>query len=276
MRLLALLAALLGLTPPAHLLAPVTSVERAATASKPAARLDPPASECQLIAAAVGKRHPGPTQQIVVRTNGWTDTVATVQMATLASGKWTCDVEMVGRIGRNGFRPLLERRSGDGTAPAGVFPLATMTAWDGQQFSFFGNSPDPGVGAGTYRNVRVGDCFGATPNTAGYGHLRNDTRCAGADDEYLPEFVNSYTNAALIGANMEPSVSGDAPGETPYAAAIFLHRHVYATPGATSGATNPTSGCVSLSQADLTKVLRAMRTDVLFVMGPSDWLMTTA
>jgi L,D-peptidoglycan transpeptidase YkuD (ErfK/YbiS/YcfS/YnhG family) len=75
---------------------------------------------------------------------------------------------------------------------------------------------------------------------------------------------------------MEPDVSGDAPGETPYAAAIFLHRHVYSTPGATSGATNPTSGCVSLSQADLTTVLRAMRKDVLFVMGPSDWLMTTA
>jgi L,D-peptidoglycan transpeptidase YkuD (ErfK/YbiS/YcfS/YnhG family) len=141
-----------------------------------------------------------------------------------------------------------------------------MTAWDGQKFSFFGNAPDPGVTAGTYRNVRTGDCFGATPNTPGYGHLRNDTRCAGADDEYLPDFVTSYTNAALIGANMEPNVSGDAPGEIPHAAAIFLH----------AGITNPTSGCVSLAQSDLTAVLRAMRRDVLFVMGPSDWLMATA
>jgi L,D-peptidoglycan transpeptidase YkuD (ErfK/YbiS/YcfS/YnhG family) len=110
----------------------------------------------------------------------------------------------------------------------------------------------------------------------GYGHLRNDSRCAGADDEYLPEFVTSYTNAALIGANMEPDVSGDGPGEIPYAAAIFLHRNVYVTPGATTGATKPTSGCVSLAQSDLTSVLVALRRDVLFVMGPADWLLASA
>jgi L,D-peptidoglycan transpeptidase YkuD (ErfK/YbiS/YcfS/YnhG family) len=167
---------------------------------------------------------------------------------------------------------LLERRSGDGTAPAGVFPLATMTAWDGQRFSFFGNAPNPGVTAGTYRAVRTGDCFGATPNTPGYGHLRNDTACAGADDEYLPDFTGSYSSAALIGANTEPNVSGDAPGEIPYAAAIFLHRHAYDA----AGTPKPTSGCVSLALDELRAVLIAMRSDVLFVIGPTDWLLTTA
>lgn len=181
---------------------------------------------------------------------------------------------MTARVGRNGVRPLADRRSGDGTTPAGVFALATMTAPDGQQFSFFGNAPDPGVTAGTYRAVQPGDCFGATPGTAGYGHLRNDTACAGADDEYLPRFTTTYSNAALIGANMEPNVSGDEPGETPFASAIFLHRHTYVS--GQSGATKPTSGCVSLSQPDLTAVLVAMTAGTQFVIGPTDWLLATA
>jgi len=270
--------ALLALAAGPLLAASVTSIDRAATAAQPAERRDTiiTATVCESVAAAIARRHPGSTQQLVVRTVDWTDTVAAVQLANLTAGRWLCGREMTGRIGRTGFRPLLERRSGDGTAPAGVFPLATMTAWDGQRFSFFGNSPDPGVTAGTYRRVRTGDCFGATPNTSGYGHLRNDTRCAGADDEYLPDYVTSYTNAALIGANTGPDVSGDAPGEIPYAAAIFLHRHVYVTPGATTGETKPTSGCVSLSQTDLTSVLVDMRSDVLFVMGPTEWLLAAA
>jgi L,D-peptidoglycan transpeptidase YkuD (ErfK/YbiS/YcfS/YnhG family) len=270
--------ALLALAAGPLLAAPVTSIDRAAAAGRPATRLDTVAAPtmCESIAGAIARRHPGSTQQLVVRTSGWADTVAVVQLADLDGGRWVCGREMTGRIGSNGFRPLLERRSGDGTAPAGVFPLATMTAWDDQRFSFFGNAADPGVTAGAYRRVRSGDCFGATPNTSGYGHLRNDTACAGVDDEYLPDYVSSYTNAALIGANMEPDVSGDARGETPYAAAIFLHRHVYTTPGATTGATKPTSGCVSLSQGDLTSVLVGLRPDVRFVMGPTDWLLTTA
>ena len=119
-----------------------------------------------------------------------------------------------------------------------------------------------------YIHLQPGDCFGATPNTAGYGHLRYDTSCPGPDDEYLPRFVHAYTSAALIGANMEPDVSGDAPGEIPYAAAIFLHRHVYDA----SGATKATSGCVSIAQPDLDNVLIGMRPGTLFVMGPTSWL----
>jgi L,D-peptidoglycan transpeptidase YkuD (ErfK/YbiS/YcfS/YnhG family) len=211
---------------------------------------------------------------VIVRSAAWTDTTVTVEIATRGSGGWRCGTPMSARVGRSGMRPLLERRSGDGTTPAGVFPLATMTAHDGQRFSFFGNAPDPGVTAGTYRRVQTGDCFGATPNTPGYGHLRYDTSCPGPDDEYLPRFVNAYTNAALIGANMEPEVSGDAPGEIPYASAIFLHRHSYVS--GSSGATKPTAGCVSLAQRDLTSVLVDMTADTVFVIGTTDWLLTTA
>ncbi|MCU1360487.1 MAG: hypothetical protein JWN99_1776 [Ilumatobacteraceae bacterium] len=250
---------------------PVASVGAPAAATQPAVRLDPPYTDCQRIAMSVAAQHAGTTTQVIVRTAAWTDTTATVELATLVGTTWTCSSPMAGRVGRAGLRPLTDRRSGDGTTPAGVFPLATMTAPDGQRFSFFGNAPDPGVTAGAYRPVQSGDCFGATPGTAGYGHLRHDTVCSGPDDEYLPGFVTTYSNAALIGANMEPDVSGDVAGETAYAAAIFLHRNTYVT--GQSGSTKPTSGCVSLAQPDLTAVLVGLRAQTQFVIGPTDWLL---
>jgi L,D-peptidoglycan transpeptidase YkuD (ErfK/YbiS/YcfS/YnhG family) len=241
-----------------------------ATATSAAVRVDPPPqSSCEAIARRVSNDHPAADHLVLVVTDAWDDTTAVLRMAERSGSSWSCGAGYTARIGNAGFRPLAERRSGDGTTPAGVFPLATMTAWDGERFSFFGNDPDPGVTAGNYRRVRAGDCFGATPHTPGYGHLRYDTSCPGPDDEYLPRYVQAYTNAALIGANMEPDVSGDEPGEIPYAAAIFLHRHVYDQ----GGATLPTSGCVSLAQPDLTAVLVDLRPDSLFVMGPTSWLL---
>jgi len=251
------------------------AVDVSAVASAPATRVaSAPDSVCEQIASALDRNHPS-TQFVIVRTSAWTDTTAVLQVAERSGIGWTCGPELTARVGRAGLRPLLERRSGDGTTPAGVFALGTMTAWDGQAYSFFGNSPDPGVRAGTYRRKRTGDCFGATPNTAGYGHLRYDTSCPGPDDEYLPS-IGAYTTAALIGANMEPDVSGDAPSETPYASAIFLHRFTYATTGATSGPTKATSGCVSLAQTDLSAVLVEMRDDVRFAIGQTDWLLAGA
>ena len=87
------------------------------------------------------------------------------------SGGWQCArMDMPGRVGRNGVRALADRRSGDGTTPGGVFGLGTMTAPDGQTFQFFGNGANPGVNGG-WRQVRGGDCWGATPGTADYNLL---------------------------------------------------------------------------------------------------------
>ena len=153
-----------------------------------------------------------------------------------------------------------------------MFPLGSVTAWDGQTFQFFGNSPDPGV-RGTYRDVRREDCWGATPNTARYQHVVNLPQCPGPDDEWLAGVGGAYSNAAVIGANLDP-ISGDAPGETPFAAAIFLHRHSYAADGSTRGL----SGCVSLSQAELEYTLRTIdpALNPQFAIGPADYLLNTA
>ncbi|MEZ5297539.1 MAG: hypothetical protein R2697_15075 [Ilumatobacteraceae bacterium] len=69
----------------------------------------------------------------------------------------------------------------------------------------------------------------------------NRYRCPGPDDEWLAGITESYSRAAVIGANLDP-ISGDEPGEIPYAAAIFLHRYSYSS----NGVAKPTSGCVSL------------------------------
>ena len=101
---------------------------------------------------------------------------------------------------------------------------------------------------------------------------RPAAQCPGPDDEYLPSFPKAYEHAALIGANMEPNVSGDAPGEPPYAAAIFLHRFSYDS----ANRPRPTAGCVSLAHDDLVTVLTTMRPGVLFAIGTKDWLLANA
>lgn len=252
----------------------ISDLPSPAAATAPATRTKgpQPATTCQQVAFNVGLHHPGATQVIVVLTANTTSTTGTLQVAELGPQGWQCGTALSARVGKNGVRPLLDRRSGDGTTPAGVFPLAVMTAWDGQQFSFFGNSADPGVSAGTYRAVKYGDCFGATANTSRYGHLvyRPPPNCPGPDDEYLPNLTGAYQHAALIGANMEPNVSGDAPGEIPYASAIFLHRYSFDS----NGNSKPTSGCVSLSLTNLQSVLRQMRPGVLFALGEDQWLLS--
>jgi L,D-peptidoglycan transpeptidase YkuD (ErfK/YbiS/YcfS/YnhG family) len=224
---------------------------------------------------ALGSRHPEVRQFVVLATDSFGDTYGSAFVAVRrASGGWGCQtVTSAARFGRAGTRPLLERRSGDGTTPAGVFPLAEVTAWDGELFNVFGNQPDPGVGQGIgYRDVDPQDCWGAQPYHPDYQHLVARQGCWGPD-EWLPRFGDVYSHAAVIGANLDP-ISGDEPGETPYAAAIFLHRNSYFA----SGATKPTSGCVSLAYDDLTATLRLFDPNLTphFAIGPTDWLRSTA
>ena len=229
---------------------------------------------CQQVATNVGVRNPATNQVIVVLAVFEQPAKATLEVAMKTPKGWMCGPAMPARVGRRGVRPLIDRRSGDGTTPAGVFPLGTMTAWDGQVFSFFGNSANPGVTAAPYRRVRAGDCFGATPNNVDYGHLvqRTKAKCPGPNDEYLPAVKTAYIHAALIGVNMEPNLSGDAPGEVPYAAAIFLHRFTLDPTG------NPlaTSGCVSLGLNNLIDVLKGMQPTTMFAIGEPKWLLANS
>lgn len=231
-------------------------------------------AECDMTTIeALSGRHPGVHQFVVMQTESFAATSGTVEVAVRRdSGEWVCQLgPQPARFGRSGTRPLPDRRSGDGTTPAGVFPLAEVTAWDGQTFSIFGNLPNPGTLA-TYRAVRQEDCWGATPHTTRYQRLVNRPNCTGPD-EWLPRFGDVYGHAAVIGANLDP-VSGDQAGEPPLAAAIFLHRHSYSS----NGATRPTSGCVSLSMEDLVDTVRILdpARSPHFAIGPTDWLRSAA
>jgi L,D-peptidoglycan transpeptidase YkuD (ErfK/YbiS/YcfS/YnhG family) len=253
---------------------PIDSGARVTTTAERDIEFDVDATCDIATAEALAARHPGVRQFVIVKTTSFAVSSGTVEVvAQSVDGTWRCQrAAQFARLGRNGTRVLADRRSGDGTTPAGVFPLGSVTAWDGQTFQFFGNSPDPGV-RGTYRDVRNEDCWGATPNTARYQHVVNLPQCPGPDDEWLAGVGGAYSNAAIIGANLDP-ISGDAPGETPFAAAIFLHRHSYAPDGSTRGL----SGCVSLSQADLEHTLRTIdpALNPQFAIGPADYLLTTA
>lgn len=234
-----------------------------------------PAADCDLdTIEALSSRHPTTRQFVVMATAGFDDSHGVVEVAARdVAGEWHCQQPaMAARFGRNGTRPLILRRSGDGTTPAGVFPLGLVTAWDGQLFSMFGNRPDPGVVA-PYRDVRPQDCWGATANTAVYQHLVDRPRCPGPVDEWLQGYGEAYSHAAVIGANLDP-ISGDQPGETPYAAAIFLHRTSYSSVGGSKA----TSGCVSLGYVDLVDTLRLLDPELApqFAIGPIDWLRSSA
>lgn len=191
-------------------------------------------------------------QLVVVRTSGST---ADIDLLVRVGASWTSRRSgMRGRIGRNGVRKLADRRSGDGTTPAGIFPLGSMTAPDGQTFQFFGNGTNPGV-HGSWRQVRRGDCWAATPGRADYNTLttRPAEHCTG-EDEYLASYGDTYSAAAVIGANIGPTRSGSRQGEPALAAAIFLHHHSYDD----DGNPTPTAGCVSLNATDLAAVLCAL------------------
>lgn len=110
------------------------------------------------------------------------------------------------------------------------------------------------------------------PHTSSYQSLVNAPGCT-SPDEWLTRIGDVYGHAAVIGANLDP-ISGDVPGELAVAAAIFLHRNSYTT----TGASKPTSGCVSLAEDGLELALRLVdpALGVQFAIGELSWLRTTA
>ena len=175
-----------------------------------------PEAVCDIATAELlSARHPTTRQFVIVGADTWTSNRVTLQIvARSARGGWRCQqAPVVARVGTNGLRPLIERRSGDGTTPAGVFPLGNVQAWDGQRFQFFGNLADLGV-RGLYRQVRYEDCWGATPHTASYQALVNAPGCA-SPDEWLTRVGDVYGHAAVIGRQ-----SGSGLGRTPGRACI--------------------------------------------------------
>jgi L,D-peptidoglycan transpeptidase YkuD (ErfK/YbiS/YcfS/YnhG family) len=138
------------------------------------------------------------------------------------------------RVGWNGIRA--NRREGDGTTPAGTFPIGR---------TMYGTAPDPGVRF-AYRRLRCGDWWDEDPRSRTYNtfvHVPCGTRPPfRTTTPGMWEQPRPYPHLAVVEFNMDPVVPGRGSG-------IFLHAE-------TGG---PTNGCVSLRRGDLVTVLRWLR-----------------
>ena len=149
-------------------------------------------------------------------------------------GAWRCQRgPQPARFGRAGTRPLLERRSGRRHDAGRRVPARRRHRVGRPDVQHLRQPARPGdagaVPVGALRGLLGRDQEHRalpTPRQPPELHRTATSGCTKIGDV--------YAHAAVIGANLDP-ISGDAPGETPYAAAIFLHRHSYSSSGAHEG-----------------------------------------
>lgn len=165
------------------------------------------------------------TQLIVVKAAG--NTASVYAFDADGSGVWELYLDKTaGHTGKNGVTK--SKKEGDGKTPAGLFSLPGA----------FGLKDDPGCLL-PYRKVGEESYWVDDPDSAYYnqwaeGVQNKDWNSA----EHLQDYPKQYAYAVVIGYNIDPIVSGNG-------SAIFLH----------CGG-NPTSGCVSLSQDELVKLMK--------------------
>lgn len=177
------------------------------------------------------------TQVLVVTSSSWSTTYATLRAYEKKNGTWRLVMGPLGaRVGYSGMTSYWNRVQGDGTTPAGTFRM-TMA---------FGIQADPGTDL-PYLRVRtrdqwwVGDRRSAyynQPRLGSRGGFRRTT--AGVDgSERLIDHPTQYAYAAVIDFNRPDPVVGRGSG-------IFLHVK----------GKGATAGCVSVSQANMVRILR--------------------
>lgn len=142
-------------------------------------------------------------------------------------GPWTA------RIGRSGVSP--HKREGDGATPSGTYRLGD---------TIYGIAPDPGVRF-RYHRLVCGDWWDEDPRSPTYNSFRH-VACGArpafrGSSEALWRVTPQYRYFAVIRYNAQPAVPGRG-------SAIFLHV-----------AAGPTTGCISLPERRLVRLLRWLR-----------------
>jgi L,D-peptidoglycan transpeptidase YkuD (ErfK/YbiS/YcfS/YnhG family) len=132
-------------------------------------------------------------------------------------------------LGRNGVAPPWEKREGDGRTPSGVFPLA-------EAFGYPGAAPT----RLPYRQLDHLDLWVDDPQSPDYNRRvrRGETGAASFEQLLRPDPLYRY--ALVVGYN-------EAPAVRDLGSAIFLHLE--------GGQGAPTSGCISLPEAPLLRLL---------------------
>jgi L,D-peptidoglycan transpeptidase YkuD (ErfK/YbiS/YcfS/YnhG family) len=137
-------------------------------------------------------------------------------------------------VGLNGLSA--HHHEGDNTTPLGLFGL---------QSTMYGVNANPGVDY-QYHRLVCGDWWDEQSSSPLYNHFVH-VPCGtkpdfGGGSEALWQTVPAYDYFAVIAYNRHPIVPGKG-------SAIFLH--------VSTG--QPTAGCVSIPEADLLRILRALR-----------------
>jgi len=190
-------------------------------------------------------------QLVVVTAPTWSSTSGSLTTYEKVGGHWRIvHAALPARLGRSGFSA--DHHEGDGTTPAGSFPLTGI----------MGRQPDPGVRF-PYRQLLPGDCWVSDASSPSYNQLVTASPCVKPNEDMYAIGIGPYRYLATVGYNVDPVVPG-------LGSAIFLHRHQYDS----AGRTVATSGCVSLSEADLLAVLRWLDPSrhPRILMGPDSWL----
>jgi L,D-peptidoglycan transpeptidase YkuD (ErfK/YbiS/YcfS/YnhG family) len=190
----------------------------------------------------------GTAQQVVlVRTSGWSDTVASVEALEFSGGAWQRVIGPINAtIGRGGFSQA--HREGDGSSPVGVFRLSRA----------FGRQPAPSGIKLPYEKFGQNSWWVSDPESPLYNTYQTDPpngrwRESFGEQLWSDAYKTAYRELVVVEYNTEPV--------TPYAgSAIFMH----------VGGSKPTSGCIAMAEPDLLRIMRWLdpARDPHIVMGP--------
>ncbi|GIH13036.1 hypothetical protein Raf01_12080 [Rugosimonospora africana] len=172
---------------------------------------------------------PASTRQlIVVYSNGYGTSVATIETFEKVSGVWRPKSgAMSARIGTKGFSD--NHVENDPTTPTGVYSIGS---------TMYGVNSNPGVRY-SYHQLVANDYWNENPSSSTYNSFVHGTN-PGGGSEALWQTVPQYNYFAVINYNIPAVSATPARGS-----GIFLHQM----------GSGGTAGCVSLGQSDLTRVL---------------------
>lgn len=199
----------------------------------------------------------GEAQQIVVVENAVKESSsATLSVYIKSEVGWRKQFGSIPvRIGRSGFSE--RHREGDGTTPMGSYGIPSV----------FGIAPVPENGY-PYIRIRENYCWVLRQSEKTYNTMVKGSKCVrGDEDLYRIAKGGPYRRSIVLDFNMSPVVRG-------HGGAIFIHSHSYYA----SGKTKPTSGCVSMTSAQLLKVLKLIdsKLQTRVVMGTKNFLGSAA
>lgn len=170
----------------------------------------------------------GTRQLIVVHSDGYGTSVATLETFEKVSGVWQSKFgAMSARIGTKGFSE--NHVENDPTTPTGVYSIGS---------TMYGVNANPGVKY-SYHQLVANDYWDENPSSPTYNSFVHGTNPGGAS-EALWQTVPQYNYFAVINYNIPVVAATPARGS-----GIFLHQM----------GSGGTAGCVSLGQSDLIRVL---------------------